>query len=214
MSRDPRITRTRTRVLQAAYQILTEVGFERATIDLISSRSGVARSTLYRHWHSREAILRDAFAMAALGLDPAETAPSSSSGTPADLHGALEAGGPAFEMLQRYAVTFAFGVEHLWGRMAVTMAVAALDDVEQRHAQRLFTDGTRRDFAMILETARSEGSVAPAVSEQSTEDMVTRLMDHVVAPLFYRYQFADRPASESEARELARSAWEQLVDLR
>ncbi len=214
MSDDPRITRTRARVLNAAYQVLTEVGFERATIDLVSQRSGVARSTLYRHWHSREAILRDAFAMAALGRDPSQTGPIAATGTPADLHGALEAGGPAFEMLQRYAVTFAFGVEHLWGRMAVTMAVAALDDTEQRQAQRLFTDGTRRDFTIILEAARNEGSVPPAASPQSTQDMVTRLMDHVVAPLFYRYQFADRPASESEARELARSAWEQLVDLR
>jgi AcrR family transcriptional regulator len=211
MSNDPRVTRTRARVLHAAYQVLTEVGFERATIDLLSERSGVARSTLYRHWHSREAILRDAFAMAALGRDPSHAAPIAPAGTPADLPRALEAGGPAFEMLERYAVTFAFGVEHLWGRMAVTMAVAALDDTKQRQAQRLFTDGTRRDFTIILEAARSEGSVPPAISRQSSEDLVTRLMDQVVAPLFYRYQFANHPASESEARELARDAWEKLV---
>lgn len=61
MPPDPRIAKTRKRVLDAAWELLTEVGFDGVTVELVSTRSGVARSTLYRHWDTKSEILRDAF---------------------------------------------------------------------------------------------------------------------------------------------------------
>ena len=62
MATDPRMARTRERVLGAAWELLNEVGFDGVTVELVSERSGVARSTLYRHWRSMPEVLRDALA--------------------------------------------------------------------------------------------------------------------------------------------------------
>ena len=54
---DPRVTRTRAAVLQAATDLLVEGGPNALTIDAIVGRSGVAKSTIYRHWPSRDEVL-------------------------------------------------------------------------------------------------------------------------------------------------------------
>ncbi|MEX1280276.1 MAG: helix-turn-helix domain-containing protein, partial [Acidimicrobiia bacterium] len=57
---DPRIERTRRVVLGAAVEVVAERGFSGATIDAIAQRSGVARSTIYRHWPDRGDLLLEA----------------------------------------------------------------------------------------------------------------------------------------------------------
>src|SRR5665811_1409721 len=54
---DPRVERTRKVVLDAAAALLGEVGFGRTSIEAIAERSGVARSTIYRHWSDRVELL-------------------------------------------------------------------------------------------------------------------------------------------------------------
>lgn len=57
---DPRIEHTRRVVLEAAVEVVAERGFAGATIDAIAQRSGVARSTIYRHWSDRMDLLLEA----------------------------------------------------------------------------------------------------------------------------------------------------------
>jgi len=45
--------------LAAAYELLTEFGLSGVSIDEVSRRSGVAKTTIYRHWPSRTALLFD-----------------------------------------------------------------------------------------------------------------------------------------------------------
>ena len=52
-----RSERARDEVLQATADLVAEVGLERTTIDEISARSGVAKTTIYRHWPSKQALL-------------------------------------------------------------------------------------------------------------------------------------------------------------
>lgn len=54
---DPRVARTRTAVLRAATDLLVEGGPTAVTIDAVVARSGVAKSTIYRHWESRDEVL-------------------------------------------------------------------------------------------------------------------------------------------------------------
>jgi len=54
---DPRVSRTRAAVLQAATDLLVEGGPTALTVDAVVARSGVAKSTIYRHWQSRDDIL-------------------------------------------------------------------------------------------------------------------------------------------------------------
>jgi TetR/AcrR family transcriptional regulator of autoinduction and epiphytic fitness len=59
---DPRIERSREVVLAAALELLTEVGFGDLTIEAVAARSGVAKSTIYRHWHGKLDLVASAFA--------------------------------------------------------------------------------------------------------------------------------------------------------
>jgi AcrR family transcriptional regulator len=54
---DPRVSRSRAAVIRAATDLLVEGGPNAVTVDSIVARSGVAKSTIYRHWGSRDDIL-------------------------------------------------------------------------------------------------------------------------------------------------------------
>jgi TetR/AcrR family transcriptional regulator, regulator of autoinduction and epiphytic fitness len=67
---DRRIARTRSAVLRAATDLLVEGGPSAVTIDAIVARSGVAKSTIYRHWESRDEVLVDVIETCAPTLVP------------------------------------------------------------------------------------------------------------------------------------------------
>ncbi|MEA9985085.1 TetR/AcrR family transcriptional regulator [Subtercola sp. RTI3] len=56
---NPRVDRTKTRVLEVAHEMLDELGPAGLTYTSLASRSGVTRQTLYRHWPERDALLAD-----------------------------------------------------------------------------------------------------------------------------------------------------------
>ena len=57
---DGRVQRSRSRVLTTAFELLSESGVGGFTVDEVSRRSGVAKTTIYRHWPSREVLVIDA----------------------------------------------------------------------------------------------------------------------------------------------------------
>ena len=63
------IERTISAVLHATIDLLSEVGYRRLTLELVSQRCGVARSTIYRYWRNVPDLALAAFD-AALGPNP------------------------------------------------------------------------------------------------------------------------------------------------
>lgn len=59
VEQDPRVTRSRACLLAAATELLVEAGVRGVTVDAVAERSGVAKSTLYRHWGSVQELLVD-----------------------------------------------------------------------------------------------------------------------------------------------------------
>jgi AcrR family transcriptional regulator len=57
---DERVRRSKQAVLAATYELLTESGVGGLSVDAVSRRSGVAKTTIYRHWPSRSALVLDA----------------------------------------------------------------------------------------------------------------------------------------------------------
>jgi AcrR family transcriptional regulator len=51
------VSRSRAAVIRAATDLLVEGGPNAVTIDAIVARSGVAKSTIYRHWQARDEVL-------------------------------------------------------------------------------------------------------------------------------------------------------------
>ena len=57
---DVRVERSQQAVLSAAFELLGESGVGGFSVDEIARRSGVAKTTIYRHWPTREALVIDA----------------------------------------------------------------------------------------------------------------------------------------------------------
>lgn len=70
---DPRVERSRQQVLAATIELLGEAGYGPLSVEAVAARSGVAKSTIYRHWAGKDELVSDAIAL--LGQeDPFEDA--------------------------------------------------------------------------------------------------------------------------------------------
>jgi TetR/AcrR family transcriptional regulator, regulator of autoinduction and epiphytic fitness len=58
---DPRIERSRRVILEAVLEELGAVGYGPLTIEAVAARAGVGKSTIYRHWKGKLALVEDAF---------------------------------------------------------------------------------------------------------------------------------------------------------
>ncbi|MCC6435983.1 MAG: TetR/AcrR family transcriptional regulator [Acidimicrobiales bacterium] len=59
---DPRVQRSRQVVLAAALELMVERGMFATTIDAVAERSKVAKTTIYRQWPNRDALVADVWA--------------------------------------------------------------------------------------------------------------------------------------------------------
>jgi len=58
---DPRIERSRRVILEAVLEELGSVGYGALTIESVAARAGVGKSTIYRYWPGKLALVEDAF---------------------------------------------------------------------------------------------------------------------------------------------------------
>ena len=141
-------------------------------------------STLYRHWSSREEILRDAFTDAALvSYSPGRT---------------------LLDDLHHYTRTFADGLENSWGRAAATLATTAADDPDQARMIQTFVDGYTADLARLLDQAAQRG-------ECLTTSTPTEVADSLVGPLFYRYLIRRVPLDDDFLAAQAQRVHRELL---
>jgi TetR/AcrR family transcriptional regulator, regulator of autoinduction and epiphytic fitness len=142
--RDPRIIRTRASVLRAATDLLVEGGPSAVTMDAIVARSGVAKSTIYRHWQSRDDVLVEVFA---------ECAPNIEAPSP---EVAFE---PALRDLMSSLVTYLHDPE--WARIvpALLMLKTHADGVAdlEKRLEKNQSDA----ISEILRRGIAEGAIAP-----------------------------------------------------
>jgi AcrR family transcriptional regulator len=66
---DQRVARSKATVLKTTVELLLERGYGGTSVDEISRRSGVAKTTIYRHWPTRTDLLRDACSYIGTPLD-------------------------------------------------------------------------------------------------------------------------------------------------
>ncbi|MFG6201494.1 TetR/AcrR family transcriptional regulator [Nonomuraea sp. JJY05] len=56
-----RSERSRQAVLEAARELVSEMGYAKVSIEAIAARAGVGKQTIYRWWRSKGAVIFDAF---------------------------------------------------------------------------------------------------------------------------------------------------------
>lgn len=137
---DPRIARSRARLLAAATELLVESGPAAVTVDAIAERSGVAKSTLYRHWSSRAELMLDVMRHNVPVVPPP------------DLSGGFESA--LRSLLRGVAAGLA---SHDWARILPALIALKHDDDEIGELVEADLDARVAELTQVLELGVAEG---------------------------------------------------------
>src|SRR3954470_11256302 len=172
---DKRVQRSRKAVLAATLQLLAEGGLSGVSVDEVSRRSGVAKTTIYRHWPSRSALLLDACS----NLGAKSHAPDT--GT---LKGDLTV--LATSMAGRLR-------SDRWASILPSMLDAAERDPELAEVHTRLHAGFMEPLYVVIDRARERGELPPDCDP-------SEIVAAVVGPLYYRRWFSRQPLDEEFAK--------------
>lgn len=160
-----RVERSKTAVLEETYRQLTRGGLSGVSIDDIARQSGVAKTTIYRHWPTRSALLIDACSR----MGSAQTAPDR--GNLADDLAMLTHN--VAESLR----------EASWASVLPSIIDVSERDPEIATMQANMHRANMVPFFAAFEAAKERGEVRPNVT-------VETLVAMTLGPLFYRRWFS------------------------
>ena len=167
---DPRLVATRELALDAALTLLQEKGVLAVTHGAISAKTGISRSTLYRHWPKLDALRNDAFLRAA--TSPA-FAPRTNGPLRTDLTWIL---GNLLTALN----------ETPWGQVAPQVIAAAATDAPARKVINDFMRDRIGNVEAVFAAAAERGELREGVQ-------VRELIEMAVAVPYFRKLIAGLP---------------------
>jgi AcrR family transcriptional regulator len=163
-----RASRTRARAIEATLELVAESGLHACTFDAVSERSGIARSTLYRHWANSSELVVDAIKSHSIQRVAPDT------GTLRD------------DMLI-WMLDLGRALEtSTWGAMVPQLVAAASTDPHMEAIQRRNSEYHRNIDIEIVERAKERGEIDEEIDSCQAAVMFT-------APIFYRYLLARQP---------------------
>ena len=168
-----RVRRSKEAVLAQTYVLLSEGGMGAVSIDEVARRSGIAKTTIYRHWPSRSALLLDACSR----LGTRQTAPDIDTGS---LSGDLRI------LINQLAAELRSA---RWPAVLPSIIDAAERDsaLAELHAQ--LHAGLVEPFLLAATRAQRRGDLK---ADRSPADVVAA----AVGPLFYRRWFSRETLDE------------------
>ena len=155
-----RSERARQAVLDVAADLVAEVGVERTTIDEIANRSGVAKTTIYRHFASKEVLVVEA--VHACTYIPVVT----------------DTGSLRDDLISCFSGTTKASYDGRLGNMMLSLMDAAQRDPELGRLVRAQTDQRRRFAITVIERAVARGDLPADVD-------VDLLVTLLAGPLVY-----------------------------
>jgi AcrR family transcriptional regulator len=159
---DPRIARSKAAILKATAQMLIDVGASAITIEGISERSGVAKTTIYRHWRSRSQLVFDAFAGLLLAQPPRPEP------------------GPVRERLVTIMIGLVWGLtKSRWAPAVTTLLDAADRDPELARLVHDFLEARMEPYREVLREAIARGELRPDIDLDVAVSTLS-------GPVFYR----------------------------
>src|SRR6185436_14306603 len=183
----PRSQRARQAILDATRALVDKGGYAAATIEAIASRSGVAKTTIYRWWPNRPTLVVDLLMDMAAKDVPPPTGPDPLKAIRTEMRGIAAAS------------------DHVMGRLLVSLVGEAQHDPEIRAAlhDRLFDPRTEATGKMI-QAAQTAGLLR--------KDMPAHVaVDLLVGPLFYRMLVQHRPLTETFVSQVFRGVMTGLA---
>lgn len=174
---DVRVRRSRAKVLDVTAELLLERGFAGASVDEITRRSGVAKTTIYRHWPTRGDLLRDA---------------CSSIGTPLEIPETGSFAGDVTALLTSLAHLLR---SEKWTSVLPSVIDAAERDPDIAAMYRKLQEGYSAPLLSIIQRAMQRGELA------KTTDAAL-LVAALTGPLFYRRWFSREPLTSAFAKQI------------
>ncbi len=165
---DPRVARTRARAFEATLELAAESGLHACTFDAVSERSGIARSTLYRHWSNQSELVMDA-------LESQDVE-----------HVAHDTGGLRDDMLIHMLGLGGQLENSTWGAMVPQLVAAAATDPDLSDILRKGSEYYLGIIAEMVDRAKERGEVATDIDSTHAALLFS-------APIFYRYFLACQP---------------------
>jgi AcrR family transcriptional regulator len=174
---DDRVRRSRAAVLGVTAQLLFERGFGGATVDEISRRSGVAKTTIYRHWPTRTDLLRDACSTLSTPLETPNT-----------------------ENFRADVTTLTTRLAHVlrsakWTSVLPSIIDAAERDPDIAEMYSKLQQFYSAPFETVIQRALRTG-------ELPTNTDVATLIAALTGPLFYRRWFSREPLTDDFANRI------------
>lgn len=155
-------------MLDATRALLREVGFGGVSIEGVAARSGVAKTTIYRHWPDKNLLLLDGYAVGA----PKPDFPCTD-----DLRADL------LSAMRQLAHDL---TSSEWAGLLPSMIEAAESDEEFLQISRPFIEARRQPMKLRLKAALRSGQLP----EDTDIEMVMALL---TGPLFYRRLLTHQP---------------------
>src|SRR5580704_14952762 len=170
---DPRVVVSRERILTATLDLLTEAGLGGLTIDDVSKRSGVAKTTIYRHWSNRNSLIVDA----CLRMTDGDEEPPDT--------GSLE--GDVKVILTNLAELL---VTARWSSILPSIVDAAERDPEIAEVHSRLQRWHAAPLRAVLERAVLRGEISPEVD-------LSAIAAALRGPLYFRRWFSRDPIDDS-----------------
>ena len=167
---DPRVVRTQQVVRAAVLHILIESGFAGLNIDAVSRRSGVSRTTIYRHWPTAGALAADAVTSMQHVNEEVDT-------------------GSIVGDMRANLMALVEKMQTPWGNILPTLIDASFRADEVRDLYRTVVSERRAYSIMMVKRASDRGELPKDV------DAVT-LVDRLVGPMFYRHLVMHEPVDK------------------
>ncbi len=166
--------------MRAALELMEEVAFSQVTVETIANRAGTSKTTLYRWWPNKAAIVIEAFREA---ISPE---------LPLLDTGSLD------EDLTRQLRNFARVLSGSGGCILRSFIVAARSDPEVSAAFRsLWGEPRRKKAKAMLRSKQAKGQLSKGADLDLT-------LDALYGPLYFRFLVKNELPSQKYAEKLAR----------
>ena len=178
---DKRVERTKEVVLDTTFKLMTKAGIGGVSIDEVARTSGVAKTTIYRHWPSRSALLMDACSR----LRPKADVPDTGS-----LKGDITA----------LATRLAGQLQSArWPAFLPSNIDAAARDTHIAQFYDRLQAGFTQPHRVVLERAQARGELPCKLD-------ITTLIACIVWPLFYRRWYSREEIDEKFVKHVVAKA--------
>jgi AcrR family transcriptional regulator len=168
---DKRVERTKEVVLDTTFKLMTKAGIGGVSIDEVARTSGVAKTTIYRHWPSRTSLLMEACSR----LRPKPDVP--------------DTGGLAGD-IKALATRLAGQLQSArWPAILPSIIDAAERDAHIAQFYARLQAGFTEPYRVVLERAQGRDELSSKVD-------VATLIACIVGPLFYRRWYSREAIDE------------------